>query len=119
MQDQIFYRSSYELKYFQKLDQQKIPYKVEAFRIKYWDSQLSKFRIAVPDIYLPENHKIIEIKSIFTYDKQNMVDRSNEYLKLGYDFALILDQKEFTSCNLPDNSQKNMAFILNNRRGVE
>lgn len=87
----IFYRSSYELNFAQLLDKNKIKYDVECLRIKYFDSDKLKYRIAVPDFYLPTEHKIVEIKSSYWYNEKNMQDKKKEYLKLGFDFELILD----------------------------
>lgn len=93
--DKIFYRSSYELDYIKEIDEQKIEYEVEYFRIKYWDTGRCKYRVAIPDIYIKNENKIIEIKSYFTFNKQNMIDRFNEYIKLGFDVELILEHKKY------------------------
>lgn len=37
---------------------------------------------------------IIEIKSSWTLDKQNMKDKMKAYKELGYNFKLICDHKE-------------------------
>ena len=57
----MWYRSSYELAFAELLDSQKIPYKVEAkeARTRYWDSELQRERVAVPDFYLPETNEIV------------------------------------------------------------
>lgn len=94
----VFYRSSYELDYCNQLDNQKIKYDMESMRIKYWDSVQQKERVAIPDFYLPESNTIIEIKSVFTYNKQNMIDRSIQYQNLGYKFKLILEHQEYDFC---------------------
>ena len=91
---QVFYRSSYELDYAKQLDEQKIKYEVETLRVWYFDTQRCIDRIAVPDFYIPETNTIIEIKSAWTYNKQNMNDKINAYRKHGYNFKLILDHKE-------------------------
>lgn len=88
---QIYYRSSYELDYARSLDGNKIVYDTECMRLKYFDTQKSKYRIAVPDFYIPSQHKLVEIKSTYWYDAINMSDKSKEYRKLGFDFLLILD----------------------------
>jgi len=80
----VFLRSSYELNFAKKLDEQKIEYEVEKLRIVYWDSQKNKQRVAIPDFYLPKENKIIEIKSSWTYDKQNMDDKVKAYKEHGY-----------------------------------
>jgi hypothetical protein len=84
----VYYRSSYELEYCKYLDKNKINYEVESLRIKYFDTQLNKERIAIPDFYLPESNTIVEIKSSWTLDEQNMKDKEIEYLKRGYKFIL-------------------------------
>lgn len=91
----IYYRSSYELKYIKKLDKNKIDYEVEFLRLKYWNSLNCKYRISIPDIYIKKDNLIIEIKSKFTFNKQNIIDKFNEYLKLGFNIKLILEHKEY------------------------
>lgn len=90
----FFLRSSYELDYAKDLDQQKIDYEVEYFHIKYWDSQRQEYRCSIPDFYIPKNNLIVEIKSNWTLDKQNMKDKMKAYKELGYNFKLICDHKE-------------------------
>jgi hypothetical protein len=90
----IYYRSSYELDFANQLDKKKIDYEVESLRIKYFDSQKKEFRISIPDFYIPNTKEIFEIKSSFTFDKQNMKDKFDRYLELGYTPKLILDYKE-------------------------
>ena len=87
----IYYRSSYELNYAKWLDDKKIPYEVEFKRILYYDNIKNEWRIAIPDFYLPLENKIIEIKSKWSYDEQNMNDKVEEYKKQGYDFELLLE----------------------------
>lgn len=89
--DKIWYRSSYELNYCNKLDEEKINYKVESLRIEYWDSQSKKVRTAIPDFLLPDTNTIVEIKSSYTYDPVNMKDKFKSYIKNGYKCKLILD----------------------------
>jgi hypothetical protein len=91
---QIFYRSSYEIDYCKELDEKKINYEVEQLRILYWDSQLLKQRVAIPDFYLPDTNEIIEIKSDWTYDEQNMKDKFKAYKQHGYIPKLILEHIE-------------------------
>lgn len=89
------YRSSYEKQYAEELDKAKIPYRVEAFRIRYWDSEHQKERVAIPDFYLPKTNELVEIKSRWTYRQQEMKDKFEAYRKLGYKPKLILEHKEF------------------------
>lgn len=90
----VYLRSNLEYDYAKYLDENKIPYGVEALRIPYFDTQKNHMRCAIPDFYLPDTNMIVEIKSNYTLDVQEMVDKSNEYKKLGYGFTLILDNKE-------------------------
>lgn len=62
-------------------------------RIKYFDSTQQQFRIAIPDFYLPETNSITEVKATYWLDEQNMRDKQQAYLKLGYTFNLFLDNK--------------------------
>jgi hypothetical protein len=87
----VFYRSSLELNYANKLDEQKIDYEMETLRILYWDSQKLIQRVAIPDFYLPDKNKIIEIKCDYTLDKQNMKDKEIAYKQHGYKFELIIN----------------------------
>lgn len=91
---EVFLRSSYELDYAKELDEQHIDYEVEFKHIKYWDSQKQEYRCAIPDFYIPSQNLIVEIKSSYTLNKQNMIDKKNTYLDLGYKFKLICDYKE-------------------------
>lgn len=106
-------RSSYEFEFAKILDEQKISYEVEKIRIVYFDTQQNKERIAVPDFYLPETNTIIEVKSKWTLDKQNMIDKRDAYLKSGYNFKLWyehefvdLENIEYNNINL-DKFNKN------------
>lgn len=89
----VYLRSSYEFDYAKYLDEHKINYEVEYFRIEYFDTRKNKLRIAIPDFYLVDTNTIVEIKSNFTFDKQNMKDKFCAYKKLGYKTKLILEHK--------------------------
>lgn len=90
----VFLRSSYEFDYAKELDSKKIDYDVECLHIKYFDSKHKEYRCAIPDFYIPSENMIVEIKSEYTLDKQNMKDKIYEYNKLGYNFKLICGHKE-------------------------
>lgn len=90
----VYLRSSYETEYANILDNEKIHYEVETLKIKYFDTQLNKERIAIPDFYIKDKNLIVEIKSNFTLDIQNMKDKVISYKNNGYDFKLILEHKE-------------------------
>lgn len=91
---EVYLRSSYEIDFAKYLDSKKIHYEVESLRIKYWDSQINEFRCAIPDFYTPDNNTIYEVKSNYTYDKQNMDDRAKRYKELGYKIIMVLEHKE-------------------------
>jgi len=91
---EVFLRSSYESDYAKDLDEQKVDYEVETLRIKYFDTQQNEYRCAIPDFYIPSENMIVEIKSSWTLDEQNMKDKMKAYKELGYKFKLICDHKE-------------------------
>lgn len=90
----VFLRSSYEFDYAKELDNQKIHYEVESLRIKYFNTRDNDYRCAIPDFYIPSTNTIVEIKSKFTLDKPKMIDKFNEYKRLGYNTKLIFEHKE-------------------------
>ena len=91
---EYFLRSSYETDYANQLDEQHVNYEVEELKIKYFDSIQNKYRLAIPDFYLPESNTIVEIKSWYTLDIQNMKDKVKRYKELGYNFKLVLEHEE-------------------------
>lgn len=87
----VFLRSSYEFRFAEELDKKKVSYEVEYLRLIYWDTQLHKERLAIPDFFLPKENKVVEIKaekSIY-YDELNMKDKEKAYRAHGYDFELV------------------------------
>lgn len=86
-----YYRSSYELKMYKILDAKNKRYATETLKIKYYDEQKKKYRVAIPDIII--NNLIIEIKSLYTFDAVNMNNKFSAYKKLGYRPMLILEGK--------------------------
>lgn len=90
----VFLRSSYELDYAQKLDRQHIDYDVECLRIKYFNTRLNSYHCAIPDFYIPTLNMIVEIKSDWTLDIQEMRDKMKAYKDLGYNFKLICNHNE-------------------------
>lgn len=89
-----YLRSSYESEYANYSDENKIKYEVESLRIKYYDTVFKEYRCAIPDFYLPETNTIVEIKSTWTLNIQNMKDKVFAYKELGYNFKLILNHQE-------------------------
>lgn len=69
-------------------------YEVESLVIPYFDSQKEKYRCAIPDFYIPNQNLIVEIKSNWTLNKQNMIDKFESYKQLGYNYKLICEHKE-------------------------
>jgi hypothetical protein len=93
----VYLRSSYEINYAKMLDKLKIYYFVEHLRIEYFDTQKNINRIALPDFYLPEFNKIVEIKSSYWYNPINMYDKIIHYNYLGYNFQLYLNNTSIIS----------------------
>ena len=100
----VFLRSSYEKDYADYLDDNKILYDVEALNIVYYDSQQHTERTAIPDFYLIETNTIVEIKSCWTLDIINMIDKVKAYKEKGYNFKLILDHKDIDLYSLLEQS---------------
>jgi len=90
----VYLRSSFEFEFAKELDGQKIEYEVEFKHIKYFDTQLNEYRCAIPDFYIPSTNTIVEIKSTWTLNKQEMIDKFKAYRELGYNCKLICDHKE-------------------------
>lgn len=90
---EVYLRSSYEFDYANELDIKKIDYEVESLKIKYWDTQNQKYRLAIPDFYLTESNTIVEIKSSWTLDEQLMKDRKKAFEENGYKFILYVDHE--------------------------
>ena len=85
------FRSSWEEEYMKQLDEQKVSYLYEPFSIRYYDTQRNEERVAIPDFFFPETNTIVELKSSFTYDEQNIRDKFQSYRKKGYKAELLLD----------------------------
>jgi hypothetical protein len=92
--NEVYLRSSYEIDYANELDKNHIKYEVEHLRIKYYDTIENRYRCSIPDFYLPDTNTIVEIKSKYTLNIQNMKDKFLAYKNLGYDMKLILEHKE-------------------------
>lgn len=86
-------RSSYEEDYAKKLDKSKTRYFVEHLRIKYLDSNQQRYRIAIPDFYLPDSNTIVEVKSTYWLNESEMKDKKIAYINLGYNFNLCLNHQ--------------------------
>ena len=79
---------------------------IEQTKIEYFDTLLNKTRIAIPDFYLPDTNEIVEIKSDFTLDIQEMLDKFGAYKNLGYIPKLILEHKEVSIYNIENEISK-------------
>ena len=112
----VFLRSSYENEYAIKLDSQKIHYEVESLRIGYYDSVQSKYRYALPDFYIPSKNMIIEVKSKFTYKRQNVLEKTKAYIKNGYNVILVLDKVDYNikdpEIDLPKQFQETTIYDI-------
>ena len=97
---EIYLRSSYEEEYAKELDSLKIKYEVESIRISYFNKVKDREAIAVPDFYLPETNTIVEIKSDFTLDIEEMICKFDKYKELGYNVKLLLEKEEVDLYNI-------------------
>jgi hypothetical protein len=86
-------RSSYEENYAKILDIEKTKYLVEHMRIKYFNTIERRYRIAIPDFYLPDTNTIVEVKSNYWLNDREMRDKMSSYKSLGYKFVLNLEGK--------------------------
>lgn len=107
---EVYLRSSYEIDYANELDTQKIEYEVEKLRIKYFDTQRNEYRCAIPDFYLPNTNTIVEIKSTWTLDVQQMKDKVKAYKDLGYNFKLIVEHNEENINNIIEIKNKQIIY---------
>lgn len=89
-------RSSYEEDYAKQLDESQTKYFVEHLRIKYFSKVENRYRIAIPDFYLPATNTIVEVKSTYWLNKEEMQNKKDAYLSLGYQFILHLDHQSLT-----------------------
>ena len=67
---------------------------MECLRLKYFNTQTNSYGCAIPDFYIPSKNEIVEIKSSYTLDIQNMKDKFKAYKELGYNCKCICDYKE-------------------------
>jgi hypothetical protein len=89
----VYLRSSYEINYALLLDNEKVSYDVECVRLKYFDTQLNRHRIAIPDFFLPSANTIVEVKSQYFLDVINMKDKFKSYQEYGFIPKLLLEGK--------------------------
>lgn len=107
------YRSSWEDKYMSMLDKEKVNYIFEPFHIEYYNTNISSYRRAYPDFYLPKTNEIVELKSSYTLKNhvQEMKDKFLAYKKMGYKPKLLLDWEFVDIDKLEENSIKNVGMI--------
>lgn len=100
----VYLRSSYEFEYARQLDSSKIYYEVESLRIKYYNTNKNSIRCAVPDFIIPNEKKIVEIKSNWTIKGrvQELKDKFKAYKEKGYIPILILEKSEVDIYTLQD-----------------
>lgn len=109
-------KSTYEIDLCKELDTGKIKYIVEPFTVNYYDNTLKQWRFAIPDFYLPDFNTIIEVKSSFTYDRQNMIDKAKAYIEQGYNFILEYEHKSYTFHDMINevfDVEKNITYYNN------
>lgn len=90
----VFLRSSLEFNYALQLDNARISYDCESLRIKYFDKASERYRIAIPDFFLKETNTIVEIKSKYWLDLENMLSKQKAYKESGFNFKLIVEGVE-------------------------
>lgn len=90
---QVLLRSSHEQTFAEYLDKWQITYEVECFRFRYFDKDKNCYRIAVPDFYLVKQNRIVEVKSCYWFNEQNMRAKATAYRDLGFQFSLFLDRQ--------------------------
>ena len=100
----VYLRSSYEFEYARQLDSSKIYYEVESLRIKYYNTNKNSIRCAVPDFIIPNEKRIIEVKSNWTIKGrvQELKDKFKAYKEKGYKPILILEKTEVDIYTLQD-----------------
>lgn len=89
---QVYLRSSYETEVANKLDLLKTPYITEKPIIQYINEKWNP-SAAYPDFYLPDHNILIEVKSTYFRNKENMELKFKAYEALWYKCVLIVDKK--------------------------
>ena len=89
----VLLRSSHEQAFAISLDAARTKYEVECFRLRYFDAKRQANRIAVPDFYLVNDHRIVEVKSTYWLNVENMKAKAESYRRLGFAFSLFLDNQ--------------------------
>ena len=91
MNTKVFLRSGDEIEYAEKFDKQQILYEVESKRFKYIGVDNKEY-IYIPDFYIPNENKIVEIKGSYFYNKdKETVEKKLEAARVrGYNVELIV-----------------------------
>lgn len=97
---EVYLRSSYEFDYAEKLDSSRTVYEVESIRLTYFNRSKNREAVAIPDFYIPDTNTIVEIKSDYTLDIDEMIDKFNAYISSGYNPILILEKEEIDLFNI-------------------
>ena len=84
----------------EKLDSSKTIYEVESIRLTYFNRSKNREAVAIPDFYIPSTNTIIEIKSDYTLDIDEMIDKFNAYISSGYSPILVLEKEEIDLFNI-------------------
>lgn len=92
-QKKVFLRSSYEFEVARYFDELEIKYLVEPFTVSYNNVNGAKSTY-FPDFYIPSKNLILEVKSLFTVDKNTEL-KLKACKDLGYNTKLLfLDKKD-------------------------
>lgn len=81
-------------------------------RIKYYDTVRNEERIAIPYFHLINENQITEIKSAFTFVKQNMIDKIKAYKELGYKTVVRYEGVDYSEDEV--NNIKELGFTIDN-----
>lgn len=88
--NQVFLRSSYQIKVAQFLDDQKIEYQVQKIKLQY--KYKENYHTYISDFYLPKSNLIIQTKcGYFIKKDKKLNDKIKSVKQNGYKFLLIDD----------------------------
>lgn len=104
----VLLRSSLEKRLAEFYDTQQIRYEVESLRLKYFDHTQNLYRVAIPDFYLPDDNRIVEVKSTYWLDAENMRAKARGYVNLGFKFSLYLDGELIENWSLSRDSNPDL-----------
>lgn len=104
----VLLRSTLEKRLAEFYDTRQIRYEVESLRLKYFDPAQNLYRVAIPDFYLPDDNRIVEVKSTYWLDIENMRAKARGYVDLGFKFSLYLDGEFIENWSLSRDSNPDL-----------